>query len=57
MDIESGSSDATVADAPANTNFQSIDQNINDEMKRIIWGNNIKEDVFERWSQGILIFF
>jgi hypothetical protein len=35
------------------TLFQPIETAIHKEMTHIIWGNNLKEDVFERWSQGM----
>lgn len=27
--------------------FESVD-----EVLRLLWGENVKEDIFERWSQG-----
>lgn len=55
MDIEKKSNQIN-ADNPVNneTKFQLIDKSLHYDLTDIIWGSNLKEDVFERWSQGFV---
>lgn len=32
------------------TPFENVD-----EVLSLLWGDDVKEDIFERWSQGIII--
>lgn len=37
--------------------FSKLTQQEHDELNKLIWGDNVKDEVFERWSQGIHLFY
>lgn len=44
---------AAAAASPAAAQNLSDEQELN-EFREIVWGSNIRLDVFQRWSQGLL---
>lgn len=38
-------------------NVVQCDDDFVHSIKTLLWGNNIKKDVFKRWAQGKFIFF
>lgn len=46
-----GSVNSKMADESDNrvTPFENVD-----EVLSLLWGDDVKEDIFERWSQGII---
>ena len=55
MNIEKKSNQINADNQVINeTKFQLIDKSLHHDLTDIIWGSNLKEDVFERWSQGFV---
>lgn len=47
---------AEVAGTSSTTTNSEVEQTFQDElneMREIVWGSNIRLDVFQRWSQGL----
>ena len=48
-------SDASCSRNSTNHQFEPIDKTLHHELTNIIWGSDLKEDVFYRWSQGLFL--
>lgn len=41
----------------ASTSNQNSDEREHREIRNLLWGSNIRADIFRRWSQGYFVIF